>query len=417
MMKQIDMAQMPRKELEKFAMEASGEAERLRAVVEAKEAELRLLRKEKFAGKSEKSRNDNVDEAQLSFFNDAEALARPDAEELKLEKVKPPRKPKKKGRKKEKLEKLPVKRTEYVLSEEEAVCPQCGSGLAQMKKTVRKEVEIIPAKVVVHEHITQHYVCRECEKKELHTPILQAESPKPLLAGSFLYPSMAAYVIDRKFENRDPVYKISSDFKSHALNLSDQTISNWILRTSEVYGRPLYERMWDHLLKSDYINADETTVQVLNEEGRKAQTKSYMWVFCDNHTAKPLVLFKYAASRNGDVAKKALENYKGIVQCDGYDGYNKVNGIIRTGCFTHVRRKFHEVLKAVDPKLPKEASASEREALKRCNRLFELDRKAKEQPVEKRLQWKEAFVREDMEDFSGGCKKREKILRWKANCS
>lgn len=263
MMKQIDMAQMPRKELEKFAMEASGEAERLRAVVEAKEAELRLLRKEKFAGKSEKSRNDNVDEAQLSFFNDAEALARPDAEELKLEKVKPPRKPKKKGRKKEKLEKLPVKRTEYVLSEEEAVCPQCGSGLAQMKKTVRKEVEIIPAKVVVHEHITQHYVCRECEKKELHTPILQAESPKPLLAGSFLSPSMAAYVIDRKFENRDPVYKISSDFKSHALNLSDQTISNWILRTSEVYGRPLYERMWDHLLKSDYINADETTVQVL----------------------------------------------------------------------------------------------------------------------------------------------------------
>ena len=117
------------------------------------------------------------------------------------------------------------------------------------------------------------------------------------------------------------------------------------------------------------------------------------------------------------MAKKALENYKGIVQCDGYDGYNKVNGIIRTGCFTHVRRKFHEVLKAVDPKLPKEASASEREALKRCNRLFELDRKAKEQPVEKRLQWKEAFVREDMEDFSGGCKKREKILRWKANCS
>ena len=74
MMKQIDMAQMPRKELEKFAMEASGEAERLRAVVEAKEAELRLLRKEKFAGKSEKSRNDNADEAQLSFFNDAEAI-------------------------------------------------------------------------------------------------------------------------------------------------------------------------------------------------------------------------------------------------------------------------------------------------------------------------------------------------------
>lgn len=96
-MKQIDMAQMPRKELEKFAMEASGEAERLRAVVEAKEAELRLLRKEKFAGKSEKSRNDNVDEAQLSFFNDAEALARPGAEEPKLEKVKPPRQAEEKG--------------------------------------------------------------------------------------------------------------------------------------------------------------------------------------------------------------------------------------------------------------------------------------------------------------------------------
>ena len=126
MEKKISLSEMPRTELEKFAMEASAEAEKLKALLSAKEEELRLLRKARFGSSSEKrKREESTDEKQLSLFNDAEALAEPEAEEPKLEKARAPRKPKKKGSKKEKLERLPKKTTEYVLTEEERECPVC----------------------------------------------------------------------------------------------------------------------------------------------------------------------------------------------------------------------------------------------------------------------------------------------------
>lgn len=400
MEKKIDLSMMPRTELEKFAMEASGEAERLKALVEAKEAELRLLRREKFGSRSEKRKKEETpDENQLSLFNDAEALAQPEAEEPKLEKVRRTRKTKKKGCKKAKLEKLPKDTTEYTLQEEERACPVCGNEMAVMKRTVRKEVEVIPARVVVHEHITESYVCRQCEDKGTQTPIIKAPSPKPMLNASFLSPSMAAYILTRKYDNRDPIYKISSDFAGHGLELSDQMISNWVLRTAEEYGQPLYERMWEHLKGCDYINADETGIQVLEEPGRKAQSKSYMWLFCRNHTEKPLVLYEYAPTRSGEAVKKALEGYQGIVQCDGYDGYNAAEGIVRMGCLAHIRRKFNDAKEALDPKIVKEAGALEMEALKKCGRLFELDEEVKGKPVEERLSWKEQHIRKESDDF------------------
>lgn len=397
MVKQIDLAGMQRKELEEYAMNASVEIDVLKKKVEQYEAQLRLMAQKKYGSSSEKTK---VDENQLSIFNEAEETAQMDQPEPKMDQVKRPRKKKSKGAKEAKVKDVPKETTEYTLQGEDALCPVCGSPMGVMAKKVRKEIEIIPAKVAVHEHISYVYVCRECEKNADSTTILRAPSPAPLLPSSVLSPSLAAYILCRKFENRDTIYKMEEDFKTAGLNLSRQTLSNWVLRTAERYGKALYDRLKEHLEEETYLHADETPVQVLHEPGRQAESKSYMWLFLNNHvSAHPIILFHYAPSRSGEVPKEFLKGYQGILQCDGYDGYNKVKDVIRMGCLAHARRKFVDAqlsLKKAEVDLRKTV---ENKGVRWCNVLFQMDARAKKVPQEKRLQWKEAFVRKKMEAF------------------
>lgn len=85
--------------------------------------------------------------------------------------------------------------------------------------------------------------------------------------------------------------------------------------------------------------ADETPLQVLDEPGRRAQTKSYMWLFRNGEDGEPpIILYKYAETRAGDNAVEFLDGFKGYLMCDGYSGYNKVPNAKRTACWAHVRR-------------------------------------------------------------------------------
>lgn len=388
---------MQRKELEEYAMNASVEIDILKKKVEQYEAQLRLMTRKKYGSSSEKTK---VDENQLSIFDEAEATADLDQPEPKIDQVKRPRKKKSKGAKEAKIKNIPKEVTEYTLSEEETVCPVCGSQMAVMSRKVRKEIEIIPAKVTVHEHISYVYVCRECEKNADNTPILCAPSPAPFLPSSVLSPSLASYIMCRKFENRDPLYKMEADFKAMGLDLSRQTLSNWVLRTAERYGKPLYDRLKEHLKAETYLHADETPVQVLHEPGKQAKSKSYMWLFLNSHTADhPIILYHYAATRSGEVPREFLKGCQGILQCDGYDGYNKVENVIRMGCLAHVRRKFvdaEDSLKRAGVDIRK---TTEHKGVRWCNVLFRMDARAKKVPVGKRAEWKDRFVKKKMEAF------------------
>lgn len=388
---------MQRKELEEYAMNASVEIDALKMKVQQYEAQLRLMARKKYGSSSEKTK---VDENQISIFNEAEETAQMDQPEPKIEQVKRPRKKKSKGAKEAKIKDIPKKTTEYTLQEEDSLCPVCGSPMAVMTKKIRKEIEIIPAKVTVHEHVSYVYVCKECEKNEDSTPILRAPSPAPLLPGSILSPSLAAYILCRKFENRDTTYKMEEDFKIAGLDLSRQTLSNWVLRTAERYGKPLYDRLKEYLKEESYLHADETPVQVLREPGRRAESKSYMWLFLNNHmSAHPIVLYHYAPSRSGDVPKEFLKGYKGILQCDGYDGYNKVEDVIRMGCLAHVRRKFVEAEESLAKAGVNLRKTVEHKGVRWCDVLFKMDARAKKVPLEERLEWKEAFMRRKQEAF------------------
>lgn len=121
-------------------------------------------------------------------------------------------------------------------------------------------------------------------------------------------------------------------------------MANWMMALERVLA-PLKEIMWKHLRAGPLIQSDETTVQVLQEKGKSDQSKSYMWVFRGGTPGKSVILFHYDPTRAGAVAQTIFSGYRGIVQSDGYAGYNfldKQDGILHVGCWAHARRKFHE---------------------------------------------------------------------------
>ena len=162
---------------------------------------------------------------------------------------------------------------------------------------------------------------------------------------SLASPSSVANVMYEKYVNSVPLYRQEKIWEQMGVALSRATMANWVIRCSEDYLKPVVEHMRKQLLSRDIIHCDETPVQVLKEEGKKPQTKSYMWLYRTGvDDKKPIVLYDYQPSRNGDHAVTFLKNFKGYVHSDGYSGYNKLTGITRCGCWVHLRRKFIEAI-------------------------------------------------------------------------
>ena len=105
----------------------------------------------------------------------------------------------------------------------------------------------------------------------------------------------------------------------------------------------------EHQLSGDYLQLDETRLQVLKDTGKAATSDNWMWLMRGGPPQQPVVLFEYDPSRSGDVPARLLEGFRGVLQSDGYAGYNAVcssQHVTRIGCWDHVRRKFVDASKA-----------------------------------------------------------------------
>ena len=367
------------------------------------EEQFRLNQERRFGASSEKTNPD-----QLSIFNEAEKESRPEKEEPTIEEITYKRK-KKKGLNKKSFEDLPVERIEYTLSEEEKVCPSCDNQLHEMSKEIRKELKVIPAQVVVVEHVKNIYACRNCEKENITTPIISAKTPNPVLPGSFVSPSLMAYTMDRKYREAVPLYRQEKGYQNFGIDLSRQNLANWVIHGSNTWLKHLYDRMHYHLLNETILHADESVFQVLDEEGKKPTSKSYMWLYATGMHSTPIFLYEYQPSRTKKHPKEFLKEFNGFLQTDGYQGYNSVENVTQVGCFAHAKRGFTDTLKA----LPKDAETSKtnaEEGLKFCDKLFKLEKEYRKEKLtpeeiyEKRLEKTEPVL----QDFSAWLKTKEK---------
>jgi|GEM_PF-613431 len=267
------------------------EKEELSARLNWYEEQFRLSKQKQFGSSSEKT-----DDNKRRLFDEAEVEADPKAEEPTVEEITYRRR---KGKtKKDRIpEDLPVETVEYELSEEELDCPQCSNKLHKMSKETRKEIEVIPAQVKVKEHVRNIYSCRSCEKNEISTPVVTAPMPVPVLPGSMVSPSLMSFIMARKYSEALPLYRQEQLFKDFGIDISRQTMANWMIRGSKDWLSHLWTRMHREILKKDILHADETTLQVLHEEGKTAANKSYMWLYATGHTDIPIFLYDYRTTR------------------------------------------------------------------------------------------------------------------------
>ena len=263
---------------------------------------------------------------------------------------------------------------EYTLPDDEQSCPKCSEALHIMGKEVkRRELKIIPAKAVIVEHVSYTYACRNCEKNDISVPIIKAPVPKPIIKGSFAAPETTAHILSGKYVMGIPLYRQEQEWKRQGIDISRQTMANWAVRVSGDWLEPVYNELHRKLLIHEVLHADETTVQVLHEDGKTAQSKSYMWLYrtgCDS--TMPIVLYDYQPDRKANRPSEFLREFKGYLHADGYAGYHKLTQDITViGCWAHARRKFEDALKSMNPKEVLGSSAAIGKNY--CDRLFAIE--------------------------------------------
>lgn len=351
------------KTLEKRISDLEQENKRLHDTVE-------YLTRKLFGRSTEKT--SSLALGQMSLFDEAEILADPKASEPDLRQVKGYYKKKFKGQRMELLKNIPRIKRLCTLPEDDRFCESCNTTLVPVgEEFIRTEIEYIPAKITVIDLYRETFECRTCRKNG--EPYMEkAPMPYPVIQHSMASPSTVAWVMHQKFVNALPLYRQEKEWKTLGVNLSRATMANWIMAASRDWLMPLVNLMHQKLLKEKYLHADETTVQVMNEEGRKNTTDSYMWVYSTGqHCEHPVRIFEYQPGRSGKYPQEFLKGFKGYLHTDAYAGYNKVPEITRCMCWTHLRRNFVDVL-------PKDIKSPEAtlpgQGITYCNKLFEIEK-------------------------------------------
>lgn len=255
------------------------------------------------------------------------------------------------------------------LPDAEKNCPCCGGQLHVIRQEKSEQLEIIPVKYCCIEHIRFVYGCRPCD-----SIIMAPKAPAPLpkaIAG----PSLLTDVVLSKYQYHLPLYRQSKIMQSHGLTISDKTLSNWVISAGDTLLK-IYDAIWI-ILKHRYLQVDETPVKVLETD-----KNGYIWAYFAPNVGKGLVAFEFSLTRQASVAAERLKSFNGLLQTDGYQGYDalrKREGIVGFGCFSHARRKFAEVVKVSGDKQGIAA-----QMLERMKPLYVLEARMREAKVEHR---------------------------------
>jgi transposase len=356
--------------------------------------QIRLTKHKQFGVSSEQT-----NALQINLFNEAEVTADIAAPEPSLTEVKAHYRKRTRLTTDKLPEDLPVEVIEHELPETERVCPNCNSELHTMGREIREELKVIPAKAVIVRHIRYVYSCRICEDTSDYVPVVKADIPVPVIKGGFASPETIAHIASQKFMMASPLYRQEQEWKQNGIQLSRQTMSNWLIKASTDWLEPIYEEMQSRLCRHDVLHGDETVLQVLKEPGKPAQSKSYMWLYrTSGEAGHQIVLYDYQPDRKHTHPEEFLKGFSGYFHADGYDGYHKLpENIIVVGCWAHLRRKLFDALKILPKEKKSESNAAKGVAY--CDRLFHYEKQFALLSPEKRLKERERLSRPLVNEF------------------
>ena len=222
--------------------------------------------------------------------------------------------------------------------------------------------------------------------------IKAAALPKHPIPKSIASISLLAFVIIAKYCDGLPLYRLEKILKRYGGTITRTTLANWMIRLS-LQLQPLINLMREHQLAGDYMQADETRIQVLKEVGRSATSNKYMWVTLGGPPDKPAILFEYDPSRGKEVPLRLFEGFAGYLQTDGYAGYDAVcekQDLIRLGCMDHARRYYTDAQKALPKKMRSNKMSKAGVAIKKLGVLYAIEEEIKGLTPEQRYNERQA---------------------------
>lgn len=393
----IHLLLQQQEQLEVLTKELHASNEKMQLLME----QVILGRQNRFGRSSEKMEDTNqicfleVD-GTIVFFNEAEAVCDLSAAEPEDLELKSPKQPKRKGKKKDDLSGLPVRRIDHYLSEAELEAEFGKKGWKQLPDAISRKYHFVPAKVEVEEHHIGVYASKTDEH------MVKADHPNVLLHGSLVSPSLAAAVINGKYVNAVPLYRLEQEFQRYGLQITRQNMANWCIRLGEEYLSVLYDYLHKELYSYHVIQADETPVLV-NHDGRKAGSKSWMWVYRSGHLYqnRQIVLYEYQQTRNTSHPREFLKGYDGICVTDGYQVYHtlekELEELTIAGCWVHCRRRFDEALKLIPKSYQKESNVFL--LMKQIQAIYREEGKLNDFSSDERLKQRQVVIRPLVDAF------------------
>ena len=387
--------------------------------------EVQLLKSQRYGRKTEQTPEEVIkaamakgqlalDEALEMIFNEAEAIVDTEEKEQKTVVKEHTRTTRPKGKQEEDLSKL-RKEVKHCTIDEDKLSELFPDGYRELPEDITYTIEHVPADY----YAMEYHIHKYCDKKD-SSRIVRAEGPKKLFGKGLASESLVAGVLNGKFTNALPFYRIEQEFERNNVPISRQKMAVWAVMASERFFSLIVDRLHELLMTRPVVHSDETPTLV-TKDGRKAGSKSYMWVYCSNkYDPRRIVIFDYQKTRHHSHPEEFLSDYKGILVTDGYEVYHQLERLRRgeitvAGCWVHMNRKFKDALKGLG-KSGKDTAAGSiaQEAVDRIGKIFDLDNKLDDASKEMRLKVRQEKIARLVDEFFDWIKEHRRDVTLKS---
>ena len=280
----------------------------------------------------------------------------------------------------------------------DCTCPACGGAMRKVGEDVSEVLDYIPGRFEVVRHIRPAFSCRRCESMvQMPMPSLPVERGRPSAA-------LLAHILVSKYCDHLPLYRQAAIYAREGVDLDRAVMANWVGK-SVWLAAPLIEAIGDHVMAGAALHGDDTPVPVLAPGNGRTKT-GRLWVYLRDERphagpAPPAVIYRYSADRKGEHPRRHLAPFRGFLHADGYAGFGalyqadggKPAAVAEVFCWSHVRRKFHD--------LHLTGSPLAKQALDRIGRLFDIERAAHGLPPDMRRRIRQSRAAPLVDDLAG----------------
>lgn len=257
-------------------------------------------------------------------------------------------------------------------------CPNCGGVLRPLGENVTEILDYVPGSFRVIRHLRPKLSCRNCET------IAQAPAPNLPIRRGRAGAGLLAHVLVAKYSDHLPLHRQAEIYARDGIDLSRSTLADMVGQTAALI-RPLIDAIAQHVMTGERVHADDTVVPVL-EPGLGRTRTGRLWTYVRDDQpfagpAPPAVLYRYTPDRKGEHPRSHLQDFRGILQADGYAGFAKLyetDRIVEAACLAHARRKFFDVHEATKSPLA-------HEELERIAALYRIENNIRGCPPDQRL--------------------------------